>query len=563
MIICPYCNKETYDEEFCDNCGKFLCGEEVENKVQDDIYKYKKTSLECITFTSNIIREDLVEFNCDSIQNPIYIKNEKLYFIDNDEVSLEEFLDNNTLNFKQIIEIIKKLCEIFKFVEERGYIIGSINLSDFWIKDSDISKLFYRQTRRLLKEKDTLENYEKGDICSPEISNENIEFIDKKTDVYLIGRVFINLSINKKFYIDDYEHERYVGYNLSLFNKEIPKELHQWIGKSTSIFSEERYESVNHSIEELFYLFNKYEERLASKEIDIEIEYDCITNVGENKVDFTKVIDLSKVNEDSFLVLNNEDKLFAMVSDGVSNCSYGCGYDASNIIKDVCNIFWEEQKDIIVDKESTVKFISDIIIESNKRIFESVKNDLIEEKKGLKGIMAATFSAVVIIKNTLYYVSLGDSPIYLLNKENITRLNNDDNYGNNSLVNGLAWSDYKNLEEKSSLIKFIGGKFALQENISESLDFKVNELKLLEDDLLIICSDGLTDYINPISARGDIWSKDNKLRSVFLNEGIELKSINENLVNIANENGGGDNITIILLKININNNREDDICQEN
>ena len=33
--------------------------------------------------------------------------------------------------------------------------------------------------------------------------------------------VFINLAINGKLYIEDYEHERYIGYNINLFNKDI------------------------------------------------------------------------------------------------------------------------------------------------------------------------------------------------------------------------------------------------------------------------------------------------------------------------------------------------------
>ncbi|MBQ3423386.1 MAG: SpoIIE family protein phosphatase, partial [Romboutsia sp.] len=233
----------------------------------------------------------------------------------------------------------------------------------------------------------------------------------------------------------------------------------------------------------------------------------------------------------------------------------GSGFDASNIVREVCTNLWNENYKNINDEDSIREFINKIIEESNKNILKFV-TDLVEDTSLLKkGIMATTFSSVIIINDEMYYITLGDSPIYLLNNNNISLLSIEDNQGNKKLNNGLSWSDYLNLEDKYYLVKYIGGDFALKylneddNKIEEIIDFEIKKIRLLKDDTIILCSDGLTDYINPVSVRDDIWSNDNKLKSIILEEDISLAEINEKLVNEANKNGGGDNITIILIKV--------------
>ena len=60
-----------------------------------------------------------------------------------------------------------------------------------------------------------------------------------------------------------------------------------------------------------------------------------------------------KINEDTILVLKGtkKDRFFFMVADGISNCSYGSGYDASNILKRVCNFLWNEEEQYLENKE--------------------------------------------------------------------------------------------------------------------------------------------------------------------------------------------------------------------
>ena len=169
-----------------------------------------------------------------------------------------------------------------------------------------------------------------------------------------------------------------------------------------------------------------------------------------------------------------------------------------------------------------------------------------------KGIMSTTISAGIIINNKLYYISLGDTPMYVFsNDNNLTILNNEDNLGKRALTHYMSLDKYNDISSKSSLTKYIGGVSYINDKYEPKIQsFKLQEFNLLNEDILLICSDGLTDYIDTAMRDDDPWSADMTLREILIKEkGRSLKQINEILVNRANELGGGDNITSILLKL--------------
>ena len=245
MIICHYCGSKTSDKEFCDNCSKFLGNTNVqhlEKSFQHKVEQYDRGTLNCIALPYKFDRKQIVYFNHDSIQNPLQVdyNDGKLYFIDKNEINLEDYIKNHDLNFDNIYKIVNDIGKILLHIQLQGYILGSFNISDFWINNNSLN-IIYRQTRKVLKINDNLNNYSIGKICSPEVLSEDIESLDKTTDVYLLGKLFIELITMNKIYINDYTHERFIIYNLNLFIKDIPNGLQNWIGKSTNIYNEKRY----------------------------------------------------------------------------------------------------------------------------------------------------------------------------------------------------------------------------------------------------------------------------------------------------------------------------------
>ena len=145
--------------------------------------------------------------------------------------------------------------------------------------------------------------------------------------------------------------------------------------------------------------------------------------------------------------------------------------------------------------------------------------------------MGATFTAVGVTPEGVDLVQVGDSRTYLIRKEQIYQLTKDQ-----SLVQQLIDAGQIQPEEADT--------HALKNVILQALGAQ-NEiypvaarLQPQRDDLLLICSDGLS---NKLSAAD--------MRQIVLENAGELKMACAMLVKKANENGGEDNITVILAKL--------------
>lgn len=499
---------------------------------------------------------------CNTYDLDKYLVCDDLSKVDGDLSDLQSFIQNKELHSIEILNIISSISEILNHIEEKEYILGSVDLEDFFVINKDERKIILKLNRRLLRKKDNLYKYIPGNICAPEVLNEDDINIDKSTDVNILGKILVKLIFNNRIKYNKYSEERFLSYNINLFGLNLPLELHTFIGKSTSIYNDERYESVKSAKENLDIIINNfYENRGRGFNENLELSFvgSGKTHVGEGKLKKYKLKskDINKLNEDSALILKGENnKLFFMIADGVSNCSFGCGYEASNIVKQVCNYNWNKYQTQLTNKSEINDFFEKIVSESCIEIFKYVESELdditYEDFLKSKGIMSTTISAGIIINNKLYYISLGDTPMYVFsNDNNLTILNNEDNLGKRALTHYMSLDKYNDISSKSSLTKYIGGVSYINGKYEPKIQsFKLQEFNLLNEDILLICSDGLTDYIDTAMRDDDPWSADMTLREILIKEkGRSLKQINEILVNRANELGGGDNITSILLKL--------------
>ena len=479
-------------------------------------------------------------------------------------VNLERFIHNKKLDEIEILEIICSIADILSDIEKSGHILGSVNLFDFWIINNNLKEIIYLKNRRLLVEHDNLHKYVAGEICTPEVAYCDEGSINKSTDVNILGKILVKLIFNNRIKYTKESEERFLSYNLNLFDMNLPLELHTFIGKSTCIYNEERYESVEEARRNLHIIidnFYKKRTKIINETNKISFEISGKTHVGDGKLKKYKlnVKDKTKLNEDSALILKSDDnKLFFMIADGVSNSSFGSGYIASNIIKKVCNYYWKVYESQLTDKITITNFFYNIVKDCSNEIFKYVKEELnnisYEEFLQSKGIMSSTLSAGIIINNKLYYISLGDSPIYVFSKDyNLTLLNNEDNLGKTALRYYMSIDSYNETSSKSSLTKYIGGVSYENGRFEPKVNnFKLKQFNLLDEDMVVVCSDGLTDYMYSAMRDGDPWAADMTLRDIFIKEKDKnIDKINQILVESANENGGGDNITSILIKIHL------------
>ena len=544
-VLCTYCNEFSIDNEFCSKCGK---------KIKRDIGRWKISIDNKLLIDTTLKQDDII--NCDNkyIESPLYIDSGKAYFNYNKEMTLLEYIKEKDINFKIIDFVINRVGDIIKSINRKKKILGSIDLDQLWISDENIETLHLKQIRPYITKGADNSKYKAGRISSTEVLYGNSKNITYSSDVYIIGRLLLVLALKGKV-IENRSHETYLAYFITAFNEEIPVELHEWIYKTTTLFPEDRYKNV----EEALIIFEEICKNKKQNFEDISFKYSYSSDMGnykkskvENKDDNLK----ERANEDSYVILEDAEnhKIFAMVSDGISTTNYGSGYEAANIVKDTSIEIWKEKYENLQTLSDVKSFFLSIINNSNIKINNSIVRNSDKELWGT--VMGATFIGVIIIENIMYFTSLGDSKIYLFNKnKGLNLLNYEENYGTELLKNGYSWGECSNVDGFKALTNCIGGNdINIEAKIVKDDDLNIKKITLEDKDIVLICSDGVTDYISPLGYGSNLWNIDKKLKEYIVSkDNMEsVLDIPSNLTQAANDNGGGDNITSILIEVNMN-----------
>lgn len=236
------------------------------------------------------------------------------------------------------------------------------------------------------------------------------------------------------------------------------------------------------------------------------------------KTDIGKARDM---NQDSFFSSKADDeiKLF-ILADGMGG--YKGGEIASSIA--VCSAqgyISNNFKNTPKDRNNILKLISDSIEYANLMVYEKAK-----ESDDLKD-MGTTIEVCLIYNNRAYIGHIGDSRIYRIRNNFMRKLTQDHSYVEKLVQEGtITKEEAKHHEKKNILMKALGC------NAYAEADAMVKGFQ--KGDILIICSDGLTNMVS-----------DEEIYKA-VDENFEFAT--KELIDLANQNGGIDNITIITIK---------------
>lgn len=165
-------------------------------------------------------------------------------------------------------------------------------------------------------------------------------------------------------------------------------------------------------------------------------------------------------------------------------------------------------------------FLRVAIEEVNSRLYDAAKNDPDLEGTG------TTMVAAVVDQGILYAANVGDSRLYLLRDE-LQQVTRDHSLVEEMVSLGKMERDSESYRSQKNIITRAVG-------ILPDVDVDLFEVTLQENDSILMCSDGLTNMIDDAGI----------CRIMKLEETLEEKT--RQLINEANENGGRDNITVIL-----------------
>ena len=173
------------------------------------------------------------------------------------------------------------------------------------------------------------------------------------------------------------------------------------------------------------------------------------------------------------------------------------------------------------EKEEILKLISSAVEYANMVVYEKSKE--VQELEG----MGTTLEVCLIYNNKAYIGHVGDSRVYRIRKEVIRKLTKDHSYVQQLIEDKkITREEAKNHPKKNMITKALGCTPYVEPDL-RARNFE-------KDDIFIICSDGLSNMI------------DEKRIYEIVKE--DLENAAERLVNEANQSGGYDNITVIIIK---------------
>lgn len=227
-------------------------------------------------------------------------------------------------------------------------------------------------------------------------------------------------------------------------------------------------------------------------------------------------------NQDSFATLEiSENIAWAIVCDGMGGANGGniASETAVNIISDKLKSGYHEG----MNDNSIKHLITSAIDSANAKIYSISQND-----QTLSG-MGTTVVLAFIRAENLYIANVGDSRIYIVSENNITQLTTDHSVVQLMIENGeISPEEAKSHPQKNVITRALGVDSDVR------IDYSQEDIK--ENDVILLCSDGLSNFVDNQTIF-DVCNSDDKY------------NLTQKLIQLANENGGKDNITAVTLTV--------------
>jgi protein phosphatase len=250
------------------------------------------------------------------------------------------------------------------------------------------------------------------------------------------------------------------------------------------------------------------------------------------QIDSGGVTDLGRVrsnNEDSFRIV--EPLNLFILSDGMGGEAHGeiASSLAVDTIEKVCS---SSKVDFEVTLAGTsgenwsepTRLLQNAVLQANLGIYQSSQEH--PEQRG----MGATLTAGWINGSKLSLAHVGDSRAYLLRTGNLEQLTNDHSLVAEQVRRGIITPQQaEESEMQSVLLRALGAH--------PEVDVDIDEFDLLPRDVLLLCSDGLTRMVTEPEIAGTLQAETDPEKAA------------QKLVDLANERGGLDNVTVIVARL--------------
>lgn len=226
-------------------------------------------------------------------------------------------------------------------------------------------------------------------------------------------------------------------------------------------------------------------------------------------------------NEDNGgIFVNQAGQRLAIVADGMG------GHRAGDVASEMATItlkeIWEKTGDISTPEQAE-SWIREQIYQVNQQIFQHAQTH--DECEG----MGTTIVAAICTNKFTTIANIGDSRCYMFNEIGFKQITEDHSLVNELVRSGqISKEDAEHHPRKNVLTRALGTE------INVEMDIKT--ITFEEGDLLLLCSDGLSNKV-----------KEEELGEK-LKDDASLEQKASHLIELANDNGGEDNITLVIVE---------------
>lgn len=230
-----------------------------------------------------------------------------------------------------------------------------------------------------------------------------------------------------------------------------------------------------------------------------------------------------EINEDSYNILAGYPNIPVsfIIADGMGG--HNSGEIASQMAVNFISHYILENPQEFAEDDAISTAVQEVIRKANAFVCEASVNN--PEYRG----MGTTLILAVIYNKRIYIGHVGDSRVYVVRGTGMEQITTDHSYIEELLRNGSITRDEAQKHPKRNLITRALG-------CVEEVEIDIYTCNIKENDIYILCTDGLTNTMNEDEIKNIVLGSDDP--DIVCSE----------LVNTANANGGEDNITVIVIK---------------
>lgn len=234
-------------------------------------------------------------------------------------------------------------------------------------------------------------------------------------------------------------------------------------------------------------------------------------------------------NEDA--IASDDSMGFVILADGMGG--YQAGEVASEIavlsitaeLKEAMQDWRSGQVDPMLNKQGEARLIIDAVRNANEAIFT------VSHTQPQCAGMGTTLVLGLFTNNKLLVGHIGDSRMYRYRQQQLLQITEDHSLLQEQIKAGLITQEQAKYSSNRNLVTRALG-------IDPEVDLELNELDVEPEDIYLLCSDGLSDLVD-----------DEAIQSTLNMLSSDLNETAHKLVGMANDYGGKDNISVILVRV--------------